>query len=142
MFGTGRWTLEDRDTLILFNVMLLAVVAIIAFSVTELEGARSRSLDVLVLLVLAALALLIDGMALSAIIGRVAEGLTPNRFVVLSTNLLIGANLALLAWRLAQAYRDIARLPEVERTMARYLTVYFWWTAAVILLLPVLFGGR
>jgi hypothetical protein len=142
VFGTGRWTLEDRDTLILFNVMLLAVVAIIAFSVTELEGARSRSLDVLVLLVLAALALLIDGMALSAIIGRVAEGLTPNRFVVLSTNLLIGANLALLAWRLAQAYRDSARLPEVERTMARYLTVYFWWTAAVILLLPVLFGGR
>ena len=142
VFGTGRWTLEDRDTLMLFNVMLLTVVAIIAFSVTELVGARTRSLGVATLLILALLALLVDGLALAAIIGRVAEGLTPNRFVVLSTNLLAGANLALLALRLGQAYRDSARLPEVERTMARYLTVYFWWTVAVILLLPLLFGGR
>lgn len=134
--------LEDRDLLLLFNVMLLAVVAIIVFSITELDKSKVKNINVLILFSLALLAIVINTIALTAIITRVTYGLTPNRTVVLVSNLLIFANLILLANSLYQTYFKSNQLHSVEHAVAKYLPVYFAWTIIVIFILPFIFGMK
>ncbi|NDK18548.1 MAG: DUF4153 domain-containing protein [Zetaproteobacteria bacterium] len=74
--------LEDRDLLILFNVMLLAVMAMIVFSISELNKLRAKNFNIIILCALAILAIVINTIALIAILTRVTNGLTPNRTVV------------------------------------------------------------
>lgn len=132
--------LEDRDLLMLFNIMLLAVMAIIVFSVSELDKSKVKNINVLILFSLAVLAIVINSIALIAIITRVANGLTPNRTVVLVSNILIFTNLILISKSLFQAYFKSNQLDSVEQTVAKYLTIYSVWTIIVIFVLPFVFG--
>lgn len=132
--------LEDRELLIIFNAMLLAVLGIIVFSVSELDKSRVKDINVLILFLLAMLAIVINTIALIAIISRVAGGLTPNRTVVLVSNILIFINLMLLAKNLFRSYFNLNQLESVEQTVAKYLTVYAAWTIIVIFVLPFVFG--
>lgn len=134
--------LKDRDLLILFNVMLLAVMAIIVFSISELDKSKNRNINTLILFALALLAIVINTIALTAIITRVYNGLTPNRTVVLVSNLLIFVNLILIAKSLFQSYFKAKQLDSVESTVAKYLPVYLAWTVIVIFVLPFLFGMK
>lgn len=130
---------EDRDLLLIFNLMLLAVMAIIVFSISELDKSKERNINILILLALAVLAIIINSIALAAIITRLATGLTPNRTVVLTSNILIFVNLIFMAKNLYQSYYKINQLDSVERTVAKYLTIYFFYTIIVIFLLPLVF---
>jgi hypothetical protein len=132
--------LQDRDLLIVFNVMLLAVLAVIVFSVTELDKTQNKNFNVMILLLLAIVTLVINSVALTAIITRLTYGITPNRIVVFTTNVLVFVNLILIAKDLFRSYYNAGKLDSVERTLARYLTVYFLWTAFAIFLLPLIFG--
>lgn len=132
--------LENRDLLMVFNVMLVAVMAIIVFSVTELDKSKERNVNVLILFVLAVLAIVTNAIALVAIISRITNGLTPNRTVVLVSNVLIFINLILLAKSLYQCYAKGKSLDTVERVVADYLKVYALWTIIVIFILPFIFG--
>jgi len=132
--------LEDRDLLILFNVMLLAVMAMIVFSISELNKLRAKNFNIIILCALAILAIVINTIALIAILTRVTNGLTPNRTVVLISNLLIFINLILITKNLYQAYFKPNQLEVVENTLAKYLTIYLIWTLIVIFVLPFLFN--
>jgi len=132
--------LEDRDLLLLFNIMLLAVMAIIVFSVSELDKSKEKNINVLILFSLAVLAIVINTIALIAIISRVTYGLTPNRTVVLATNILIFVNLIIIAISLFKSYFKTNQIDSVERTVAKYLTIYFIWTIVVIFVIPFVFG--
>lgn len=137
---SGISILKDRNLLILFNVMLVAVTAIIVFSVTGLDKHRNRNIHVLILLILAIVTLAINAVALTAIITRLTYGLTPNRSVVFITNVLVFINLILVAKDLFRSYSDAGKLVSIERTVANYLTVYFLWTVIAIFILPAVFG--
>lgn len=137
---SGIRILEDRNLLILFNVMLVAVMAIIVFSVTELDKNRDRNIQVMILLILAVVTLVINAVALTAITTRLTYGLTPNRLVVFITNVLVFVNLILIAKDLYRSWFDARRLESVGKTVANYLTVYFLWTVFAIFILPALFG--
>lgn len=139
IFSTSN-ILEDRDLLLLFNIMLLAVLAIIVFSVSELDKSKEKNGNVFILFLLATLAIVINSIALIAIISRVTNGLTPNRTVVLVSNILIFVNLILIARNLYQAYFKRKQLDMVEQTVAKYLTIYAVWTIIVIFILPFVFG--
>jgi len=132
--------LEDRDLLILFNVMLLAVMAIIVFSVSELDKSKEKNSNVLILFLLASLAIVINSIALIAIVSRVTNGLTPNRTVVMISNILIFVNLIWIAKSLYESYFKNKQLDLVEQTVAKYLTIYSFWTIIVIFVLPFVFG--
>jgi hypothetical protein len=132
--------LEDRDLLMLFNVMLLAVMAIIVFSVSELDKSKQKNSNVLILFFLASLAIVINSIALIAIVSRVTNGLTPNRTVVMISNILIFVNLILIAKNLYESYFKNKQLDLVEQTVAKYLTIYSFWTIIVIFVLPFVFG--
>jgi hypothetical protein len=141
IFSESR-ILEDRDLLILFNGMLLAVMAIIVFSVSELDKSRSKDFNVLVLFCLSVLAIIINAIVFSAIITRVGYGLTPNRTVVLISNLLIFGNLILISRQLFRTYFMDDSLDGVEQAVAKYLTVYALWTLVVVFVLPFVFQFR
>ena len=114
--------LENRNLLLIFNIMLLAVMAIIVFSITELDKSRERNVNV-ILFVLALLAKVANAIALAAIITRVTNGLTPNRIVVLVSNVLIFLNLILLARNLYLCYMKHQSLDSVEIVVAKYLRI-------------------
>ncbi|MGD0341743.1 MAG: hypothetical protein ABSA76_08565 [Bacteroidales bacterium] len=134
--------LENRDLLMFFNIMLLAVMAIIVFSVSELDKEKDKNINVLILFLLAILTILTNAIALTAIISRISNGLTPNRIAVLVSNILIFVNLILITKSLYQSYFKSNRQDSVEKTVAKYMTVYFVWTIIVIFILPFVFGFK
>ncbi|GAB4040568.1 hypothetical protein [Spirosoma gilvum] len=136
---SGKDPYNDREFLLLFNGLLLGVMAIIFFSVAE-SPTKSRA-EVWVLLLLSAVTILVNGIALSAILFRISEwGITPNRAAVLGGNVLILINLLLVS---AQLFRVVTRkepLAGVGSAIASYLPVYSLWAVVVTVLFPILFG--
>jgi len=130
---------ENREFLLIFNIMLLGVMAIIVYSLSELDKSEVRKLHIILLFFLAVVTLLIDLFALTAIITRLSEGFTPNRTVVLISNLLILINLLLILPYLYSAGFREKPVGRVERIIARYLPVYFLYTVVVIFIFPWIF---
>ncbi|MCI0522929.1 MAG: hypothetical protein L0Y37_04650 [Bacteroidales bacterium] len=137
---TGKDPYSDRDFLIMFNMMLLAVMAIIVFSISESPEGTKRRFSELVLLALSVVTLIVDLIALSAIFYRLgAFGPTPNRIAVLGSNLLILGNLILITIDLFRVTFRNAPLGQVSLTTARYLPWYMLWTIIVTFGFPLIF---
>jgi hypothetical protein len=134
--------LENREMLIIFNVMLLGVLALILFSISEISREISGKNSLMALLLLSVMAIIINSIALTAIISRVSEGLTPNRTVVLITNILVFVNLILIAGKLYRARFKNAPMETIEKTVAGYLAVYAAWTVIAVFIIPLVFGFR
>lgn len=131
---------NDRDFLLLFNVILLAVLALIFFSIAEANsGAFSRW----VLFLLAAVTLVVNTVALSAIVFRISSyGFTPNRTAVLGGNTLIMAHLMWITWQLFTSLRNKENFPQVNVILVKYLPVYVVWAMIVTFLFPVLWNFK
>jgi hypothetical protein len=131
---------KNREFLIIFNLLLLGVMVIIVFSLSELDKSNIRKLNVIVLFLLVVVTLIIDLFALSAIISRLAEGFTPNRSVVLVSNILVLVNLLLILPGLFLAGFKGRSLDRVEKIICSYLPVYFLYCVVVIFVFPFIFG--
>jgi hypothetical protein len=130
---------ENRELLMIFNILLLCVMAILVFSLSELEKSEIRKLNVILLFFLVVVTLLIDLFALAAIMTRLSEGFTPNRTVVLVSNILILVNLLLVLPDLYLAGFRGKSLDRMERIINRYLPVYFIYSIVVIFIFPLIF---
>lgn len=140
---TGKDPYNDRDFLIVFNALLIGVMALILFSVSETSKQKDNTLGIWILLLLSMLTIVVNGIALSAIVFRIAEwGITPNRLAVLGSNLLMLVNIMLVTVHLFRATQGKSDLNLVELTIARYLPVYSAWSALVTFLFPALFGFK
>jgi len=140
---TGKDPYNDRDFLLVFNLMLLGVMALIVFSVTETLQHKGQRFNVWMLFALSVITLLVDLVALSAIVYRLGEyGFTPNRTAVLGSNLLIFGHLVLIMIDLFKVTFKGGQFDGVERTIARYLPVYTVWTIVVTFGFPFLFGMK
>ncbi len=140
---TAKNPYTDREFLMIFNALLIGVMALIVFSVTEGTKSGVGKLTLFFLCGLAALTIITNGIALSAIVLRIAEfGITPNRIAVLGSNVLIFINLLLVSYQLFLVIRNKAEIENVENVIAVYLPVYGLWTAFVTFLLPLLFNFR
>ena len=130
---------KNRDFLIIFNLLLLGVTAIIVFSLSELDKSNIRKLNIILLFLLVVVTLIIDLFALSAIISRLSEGFTPNRTVVLISNILILVNLLLILPGLFLAGFKEKPLDRIEKIIICYLPVYFIYSIVVIFVFPFIF---
>lgn len=140
---TGKDPYTDRDFLIVFNLLLIGVMAIVFFAVAERSGSDSGRFHLIVLTGISIAAILVNGIALSAILFRIGEwGITPNRMAVLGGNILILINLLIVALRLVQTLLYQKPLKAVEESIARFLPVYAVWTCVVVFLFPLLFRFR
>jgi hypothetical protein len=138
---TCRDPYNDREFLLLFNVLLAGVMALILFSVSGHTASRwSRA----ILFALSLLTLVVNGIALSAIVWRISSwGFTPNRIAVLGINVLMLAHLVLVAYRLFVSLRQKKSEDDaIAKTLTVYLPVYVLWAVLVTFVLPVVFGFR
>jgi len=133
---------KNREFLIIFNLLLLGVMAIIVFSLSELDKSDILKLNVILLFLLAVVTLIIDLFALSAIISRLSDGFTPNRTVVLISNILVLVNLLLILPDLFLAGFKGRSLDRVEKIIYSYLPVYFLYCVVVIFVFPFIFGMK
>jgi hypothetical protein len=134
---------NDREFLLVFNALLIGVIAILFFAVAETTGQSYSQVGTAILFLLSGVMVIVNGIALSAIIYRVfLYGITPNRLAVLGSNILFLANLALVSYRLSGVLRHRSGIEEVERSIAAFLPVYSLWSVLVTVGFPFLFGFR
>ena len=134
---------NDRDFLLIFNAMLLGVMGIIVFSISETSIHNRQKFSEIILLVLTGITLIIDLVALSAIFYRLgAFGITPNRVAVFGSNILIFGNLALIMIDLYKVNFKKAEIKSVEDTISKYLPIYMIWTLIVVFGFPIIFGMK
>ena len=143
MIYSGKDPYNDREFLLIFNALLIGVMAIIFFSVAETAGTTRSRAEVWILLLLSVVTIIVNGVALSAIIFRISEmGFTPNRSAVLGANILILINLLLVSTQLFGVISKKTDISGVGKVMARYLPVYIGWAVIVTFLFPLIFGFK
>lgn len=140
---SGKDPYNDRDFLLIFNIMLLGVMGIIVFSISETSIIRKQKFNEMILFILSIITVIIDLIALSAIFYRLVEyGVTPNRLAVLGSNILIFVNLVLIMIDLYKINFKEMVIEKVELTISKYLPIYIIWTLIVIFGFPVIFGMK
>jgi len=131
----------ERDTLILFNLLLVVVLALLLYSISARDPLAPPGLFDKLQLALVVSALAIDVLVLVAITGRITEyGTTPNKAAALGENVVLLANLAWSAWLLLGLARRATPFATVERWQTSYLPVFAAWAWIVALVFPPLFG--
>ncbi|AKD05006.1 DUF4153 domain-containing protein [Pontibacter korlensis] len=139
---SGKDPYNDREFLLLYNVLLIGVMALIFFSVAESSTKAKDTIGVWVLLLLSVVTVVVNSIALSAISFRISEwGITPNRLAVLGGNVLMLIHLLIVTVMLFKTTKKAA-ITEVGRSIVLYIPVYFVWAAVVVFLFPLLFGFR
>ncbi|MBD0331872.1 MAG: hypothetical protein ICV66_04395 [Chitinophagaceae bacterium] len=140
---TGKDPYNDREFLLIFNLLLIGVMALILFSITATSKNSDSKIGSVMLLALSIVTIIVNGIALSAILFRISEwGITPNRLAVLGGNILILANLLLVTYRLFRTLKNSNEIEKVENSIASYLAVYILWIAFVTFFFPLIFGFK
>jgi hypothetical protein len=140
IFFTGTYPTANRDYLLLFNVLLIAVMALILFSLSEVTKHTQQKSNQVILWVLSVLAIIVNGIALGSILFRINDfGFTPNRLAVLGGDILILVNLLLVSFNLLKVVKGRVEVEKVESSMALFLPLYFVWSAFVVFGFPILF---
>jgi len=140
---SGKNPYNDREFLIIFNALLIGVMAIIFFSIAGTANSPKRKAEIWMLALLSAITIVVNGIALSAIVFRIAEwGATPNRIAVLGSNVLILVNLLLVATQLFKVASGKKEIISVEKAVTDFLPVYSLWAMIVTFLFPFIFGFR
>jgi hypothetical protein len=140
---TGKYPYNDRNLLLVFNVLLIGVMALILFSVAEAGKSNKGLFNLFLLFALSSLTIIINSIALTAISYRILEfGITPNRIAVLGGNILIFIHLLMVSYKLFKTVRGKAEIEAVETSIALFLPVYSIWTAIIIFVLPFIFNFK
>lgn len=138
---SGKDPYNDREFLLLFNMLLIGVMALVFFAVAESYDERNNGVGTWILTALSVVTILLNLIALSAIVFRITEwGITPNRMAVIGVNILMLIHLILVSKNLIQTVQDKSQLKEVGLTIVRFLPIYFIWTALVVFGFPLVFG--
>jgi hypothetical protein len=140
---SGKDPYNDRDFLLVFNLMLLGVMAIILFSASESSIKRRHNFNEIILLILTIVSVIIDLIALSAIFYRLGEfGISPNRLAVLGSNILILGNLVLIMIDLYKVNFRKSDILRVGLTISKFLPLYIVWIIIVVFGFPLIFGMK
>ncbi len=131
----------EREALILFDLMLVLVLALLLYSISARDPLAPPGLFDKLQLALVVSALVIDVLVLLEITGRITEfGTSPNKAAALGENVILLASLAWSAWLLLGLLRRRAPFAALERWQTTYLPVYAAWAWIVVLVFPPLFA--
>ncbi|HXL56287.1 MAG TPA: hypothetical protein VN958_08530 [Chitinophagaceae bacterium] len=137
---SGKDPYKDRDFLMVFNFLLIGVMAIILFSIAESSKKSENRTGNFILFALSIVTVIVNGIALSAILFRISEwGITPNRLAVLGGNILMLTNLCMVTFRLFKNVSKKADISEVENSISIFLPIYILWTIIVTFIFPLIF---
>lgn len=137
----GKSPFTDRDFLITFNGLLLIILAITIFSISGKKRTVETGVTDVINVLLVGTTLLVNVIALSAILFRWSEyGMSVNRVVVTGANILIFFHLTLI---LKEYIGHIMRgnaLSRLEAAVTKYLPLYTVWSLIVAIFLPLMFS--
>jgi hypothetical protein len=140
LFYSGMSIYNDRNFLLVFNIVLIGVMAIILFSLTEATNNTSSKFNLIILFGLGLLAIIANAIALSAISFRLSEyGISPNRLAVLGANLLVFIHLLFVSYGLFNNLKGKASIQNIEADIALFIPVYALWAAFVTFAMPFIF---
>lgn len=143
VFFTGKDPYNDRDFLMIFNLLLIGVMALILFSLSDISKRNGKQITVWLLLILSLLTVCVNAIASSAVLYRLLQwGITPNRIAVLGGNLLIMTNLLFIVYHLIKSLGDRSQMGRAENSIAVFMPIYVLWAAFVTFLFPLIFGFR
>lgn len=146
LFGiivTGKNPTKDREFLLIFNGLLIGVMALIIFSLSEMTKTGKQLFQLYTLLALSFITILLNSIALYAIVFRLVEfGFSANRIAVVGADIIIFIHLVLVARKLFQLYKCTVSITDVEETAGKFMPVYFIWTALITFVLPMIFGFK
>lgn len=137
----GKNPFLDRNFLMAFNGILFGVLAVTIFSIVESDSDEKKNISDYINFSLIVLALIIDTVALSAIVFRLSSyGITPNRLAVLGVNILIWANLIWIMFSYMRFLQNKSGPSTIQDAVTKYLPIYGLWAAFVIFTFPILFN--
>jgi hypothetical protein len=138
---TGRGVDIQRNALIGFDLLLVAVIGLLLYSMSARDPSAPAGVFDLLQVVLLVSALLADAVALWAIAARITEfGFSPNRVAALGENVILLVNLAWSAVLYARFLRGRGSFAHLEKWQTDYLPVYAVWAALVVIVFPPLFS--
>jgi hypothetical protein len=141
MIVLGKSPYMERDFLIGFDIMLVLVLGLVLYEISARPDQDKPGLFDYLNLSLIIIALIIDAIALSAIIFRLsAFGATPNKVAALGENIILLINLVGLAVLNIRFMAGKTGFRALEGFQTRYLPVYAIWAGIVVFLFPVIFG--
>ncbi|EGW41792.1 DUF4153 domain-containing protein [Desulfosporosinus sp. OT] len=133
----------DREFLLTFNLMLLLVLAITIFSVAGRETRSKIVFNDRIIFALLTVAIVIDCVALSAILFRVTSyGITPNRLAVLGMNLIVFVHLIRITVNYFRFLLGKVKVEMIEAAVTRYLPIYSLWALMVTIFFPIIFAFK
>jgi hypothetical protein len=140
MVWTGSGIDVEREVLIGFDLLLVLVVGLLLYAISARDPQAEPGFFDALQLVLVVCALLVDAMALWAILSRIsAFGFSPNRVAALGENLILVVNLGWSAVLYARFLRRRAGFAPLERWQTAYLPVYAVWAWIVVVIFPLVF---
>ena len=138
---SGKSPFMERDYLIAFDFMLVLVLGLVLYTISARNPYAKNKLFDYLNLALIVVAMIIDAVALSAILLRLsAFGITPNKLAALGENLILLINLAGLAWLYGRFFVKKIDFTRIENWQTSYLYAYAIWLAIVAFIFPIVFG--
>lgn len=130
----------ERDFLIGFDLMLILVLGVVFYILSTRDENKEAGIYDWISLILILVALVIDLVALSAIVFRLSSfGVSPNKLAALGENILVFINLAGLAVLFVQFFRKKISFVQLEQWQIRLLPFYAIWLGFVALGFPLIF---
>ena len=133
--------LVDRELLLMFNVIIIAVLALILFSLSHINS--SNKFQFILLFSLSFISIIDNLIVLFAISSRLFEfGITPNRLALTGLNLLVSFHLIIISKQLFLLILKKVNTNNVLNSIVSYLPIYVIWTSVVIFLFPIIFNFK
>ncbi|MEZ3159825.1 permease prefix domain 1-containing protein [Microbacterium sp. BWT-B31] len=130
-----------RDLLIVFDVVVVVVLALLLYSLSARDPAARPSWFEWLQLVMLASALAVDVLVLVSMIGRIAEyGASANKLASLGLNLILLVNLAGAAWLQTRFVLGRTAFGRLERWQTAFLPAYLGWAGVVVVVFPLVFA--
>jgi hypothetical protein len=143
MVVTGSGINVEREALIGFDLILVLVVGLLLYAISARDPLAKPGFFDALQLALVICALLVDAMALWAILARITTfGFTPNRVAALGENLILVVNLGWSAVLYATFLLRRGGFAPLERWQTAYLPVYAMWAWIVVVIFPLVFRFR
>jgi len=139
--ATGFGGVFDRELLGLFDALMVVVLGLVLYGMSARDPSQPPGWMDRIQLVAIVGALTLDLMVLGSMVARIGDlGFTPNRTAALGLNVVLLVNLAGAAWLSMRFLTRRTTFHRLERWQTSYLPVFAIWAAAVVVVLPVLFG--
>jgi len=131
----------DRELLLLFNIIIIAVLALILFSLSHIN--KRNKFQFIILLSLSLICIVDNLIVLYAISSRLFEfGITPNRLAVTGLNMLVFFHLIIISRQLFSSVIKEVNIKNIFNSIGGFLPIYVFWTLIIVFLFPIIFNFK